>query len=82
MYNYYEVKPLHVMLPRPSSYVKRYDAETKWLHFLIKDDDLLERRNNIWDKVSADIKKEFNSELVKKFSKLKYNLVVMKLRIL
>ena len=69
------------MLPRTSSYVKRYDAETKWLHFLIKDDDLLERRNNIWDKVSADIKKEFNSELVKKFSKLKYNLVVMKLRI-
>ena len=70
------------MLPKKSSYVKRYDAETKWLHFLIKDDDLLERRNNIWDKVSAYIKKEFNSELVKKFSKLKYNLVVMKLRIL
>ena len=70
------------MLPKTSSYVTRYDAETKWLHFLIKDDDLLERRNNIWGNVSADIKKEFHSELVKKFSKLKYNLVVMKLRIL
>ena len=30
--------------------------------FLIEDDDLLEKYNSIWDKVSADIKKEFDSE--------------------
>ena len=30
------------MLPKRSAYVKRYDGQTKWMHFLIKDDDLLE----------------------------------------
>ena len=29
--------------------------------FLIHDDDLLEKFNSIWDKVSADMKKEFDS---------------------
>ena len=32
------------------------------MYFLIEDNDLLEKYNTIWDKVSADIKKEFNSE--------------------
>ena len=30
--------------------------------FLIEDDDLLEKYNTVWDKVSADIKREFHSE--------------------
>ena len=32
--------------------------------FLIKNDDLLEKYNTIWDKFRADIKKEFDSEPV------------------
>ena len=56
-YNDHKVKPLHVMLPKTSAYVKRYDGQTKWMYFLIQDDDLLEKCNTIWDKVSADIKK-------------------------
>ena len=32
--------------------------------FLIEDDDLLEKCNTFWDKLSADIKKEFDSEPV------------------
>ena len=32
--------------------------------FLIKDDDLLEKYNTIWDKVSADVEKEFDSNPV------------------
>ena len=32
--------------------------------FLIESDDLLEKYNIIWDKVSADIKEEFDSEPV------------------
>ena len=59
-----KVKPLNIMLPKTSSYVKRYDRQTKWMHFLIKDDDLLKKYNTNWDKVSADIKKEFDNELV------------------
>ena len=34
------------------------------MYFLIADDDLLEKYNTIWGKVSADIKKEFDSEPV------------------
>ena len=34
------------------------------MYFLIKDDDLSENYNTVWDKVSADIKKEFDSEPV------------------
>ena len=30
--------------------------------FLIEGDDLLQKHNTIWDKVSSDIKKEFDSE--------------------
>ena len=45
------------MLPKTSAYVKSYDGQTKWINFLIKDDDLLGKCNTIWEKVSADIKK-------------------------
>ena len=30
------------MLPKASAYVKSYDGQTKWMYFLIEDDDLLE----------------------------------------
>ena len=36
----------------------------KWMYFLIEDDDLSEKYNTIWNKVSADKKKEFDSESV------------------
>ena len=52
------------MLPKTSAYVISYDGQTKRMYFLIEDDDLLEKHNTIWDKVSADIKKEFDSEPV------------------
>ena len=41
------------MLPKTSAYAKGYDGQTKWMCFLIEDDDLLEKYNAIWDKVSA-----------------------------
>ena len=34
------------------------------MYFLNKNDNLLEEYNTIWDKVSADIRKEFDSEPV------------------
>ena len=52
------------MFPKTRAYVKGYDGQTNWMYFLIEDDDLLERYNNIQDKVSADIKKEFDSNPV------------------
>ena len=43
------------------------------MYLLIEDDELLEKYNAIWDKVSADIKKEFDSKTVsnKEFLKTK-----------
>ena len=46
-----------------SAYRKHFD-ETKCLSFLIKDDELLEKYNDIWEKVKNNIKKEFDSEPV------------------
>ena len=73
LYNDHKVKPLHKMLPKTNACVKSYDGQTKWIYFLVENDDLLEIYNTIWDKVSADIKKEFDSELVynKNFLKTK-----------
>ena len=44
------------------------------MHFLIEDDDLLEKYDTIWDKVRADIKKEFDSNPV-------YNKKILKTKI-
>ena len=58
LYNDVKVKLLSIMFPKTSSYIKSYDGQTKWIHFLIKDDELLEKYNTIWDKVSTNIKKK------------------------
>ena len=60
-----------MMLAKTSIYVKNYDGQTKWMYFLTEDDGLLEKCNTIWDKVSPDIKKEFDSEPVYNKSYLK-----------
>ena len=51
------------MPPKTSTFVKRHDEQTKQMYFLIEDDELLEKYNAIWDKVSADeFDKEFDNE--------------------
>ena len=35
------------MLPKTSAYVKSCDGQTKWMCFLITDDELLEKYNTI-----------------------------------
>ena len=62
------------MLPKTSAYVKRYDGQTKWMYFLIVDDDLLEKYSTIWDKVSVDIKEEFDGKPVYNKRFLKTNI--------
>ena len=57
LYDYYNVKPLHMMLPKMTAYVKSYDGQTKWMCYFIEDDCLFEKHNTIWDKFSTDIKK-------------------------
>ena len=54
------------MLSKTSAYVKNYDGQIKSLYFLIGKEDLLERYNAVLDKVSVDIKKEFDNKPVYK----------------
>ena len=73
MYNDDKVKRLHIILPKTSAEVEIYDGQTKWMHFVIEDDYLLETYNTIWDKARADIKKNLITSLsiIKIFSKIK-----------
>ena len=47
LYNDHYVKPLLIMLPKISAYVRSCEGLTKWMYFLIEDDDLLEKYNAI-----------------------------------
>ena len=81
MYNDYKVKLLHIMLPKTSTYVKRYDGQTKWMYFLIEDNDFLNNYNTVCDKVSAGIEKEFDRKPVynkKNFENKKLQIFVIK----
>ena len=43
MYDVYENKPLSLVLLKTSSYVKTYNDGTKWMCYLIEDDELLKK---------------------------------------
>ena len=47
LYDACKVKPLHVLLPKSRVYVKSCDGQTKWMYFLIEDNDFLEKSNTI-----------------------------------
>ena len=42
LYDYYEIKQLHIILPKTRAYVNSYDGQTNWMYFLAADDNLLE----------------------------------------
>ena len=59
-----------------SAYVKRYDSgATKWMSFLIENEQLIGKYNDIWNKISNSIKTEFHSKSIynKKSLKTKIN---------
>ena len=39
LYNDNKIKPLNIMLPKTSTYVKGYNRQTKWMYFFIEDDE-------------------------------------------
>ena len=53
--------PLCIFLPKMSAYRKDFD-ETKYVSFLIIDDKLLEKYNELQEKVKNSLKKEFDNE--------------------
>ena len=58
-----KIKPLCMFPPKMSAYSRDFD-ETKYISFLIKNNELLEKYNEIWKKVKNSLKKEFNSKPV------------------
>ena len=62
-----------------SGYRKDFD-ETKYISFLIKDDELLEKYSEIWEKVKNSLKKEFDNEPVysENYLKAKINRIMEK----
>ena len=55
------VRPLCILLTKMSAYRKGFN-KTKYMSFFIKDDELLEKYNEIWENGKTIIKKEFDSE--------------------
>ena len=58
-----KVRPLCIFLPKMSACRTDF-AETKYMSFLIKNDELSEKYNVVLGKVKDSIKKEFDSEPV------------------
>ena len=67
-----KIRPLCIFLPKTTAYRKDFD-DTKSMSFLIRNDELLENYNEIWEKVKDSLKKELDSEGVynKKYLKAK-----------
>ena len=64
---------LGILTSMKINFTVNYDGQNKWMYFSIKDDDLSEKYSAIWDKISTNIKREFDSKPVynKKFLKTK-----------
>ena len=53
--------PLCLKLPQMNRYVKYFDSNHKYINFLFHDKELLKKYNEIWDKISNLLKKQFQS---------------------
>ena len=56
------IKPLCIILPKIREYIKSFENGGKNMSFIIKDDDVLGKYNEIWDKGELNMK--FHSMLV------------------
>ena len=60
------------MVPKTNACLKGCDGRTKWMYFLIEDDELLEKYDTIRDKVSAEKKNLIvNFSMIKNFLETK-----------
>ena len=63
------VKPLCIILPQTSGYIKYFENGSKSMSFLIKDNEVWEKYQHIWDVIKLGIK--FHSEPVYEYKYLK-----------
>ena len=55
------VKPLRIILSQMSGYIKYFKNGGKNMSFVIKDDDVLDKYNEIWDKIKGKLNIKFHS---------------------
>ena len=55
------VKPLCIILPQMTGYIKYFENGGKSMSFVIKDDDVLDKYNEIWDKIKDPLSIKFHS---------------------
>ena len=55
------VKPLCIILPQMTRYMKYFEKGEKNMPFVIKDDDVLNKYNEIWDKIKETLSIKFRS---------------------
>ena len=65
------VKPLCIILPQMSGYIKYFENGGKNMSFLIKDHELWDKYNKIWDVVKSKLNIKFHSEPVYEYEYLK-----------
>ena len=58
------VKPLCIILPQMSGYMKYFENGGKNMSFLIKEDDVLDKNNEIWNKIKKTLNRKFHSKPV------------------
>ena len=71
-YQKYEiVKPLCIILPQMSGYIKYFENGGKNMSFLIKDDEVWDKYDKIWDVIKNKLNIKFHSEPVYEYKYLK-----------
>ena len=55
------VKPLCITLPQMSGYKRYFENGGKIMSFVVKDDDVLDKYNEIWDKIKEKLSIKFHS---------------------
>ena len=65
------VKPLCIILPQMSGYIKYFENRSKNLSFLIKDNEVWEEYQHIWDMIKDKLGIKFHSEPVYEYKYLK-----------
>ena len=65
------VKPLCIILPQMSGYIKYFENGGKNMSFLIKDDEVWEKYEQIWDVIKNKLSIKFHSKPIYKNKYLK-----------
>ena len=65
------VKPLCIILPQMSGYIKYFENGGKNMSFLIKDDEVWDKYDKIWDVIKNKLGIKFHSELFYEYKYLK-----------